>query len=322
MWEAIQYVGTPIGLLAFLAAVITAAFYYYIEQRTKIKDSLPDDRRWQILNKEIEGYNLTHDNLTREQKFSLMKSVISEKAARRRQQTPIIAGITIIFLILLTAISILYYKNDVKKMKYSNSYLTLLFGATEDGAPRVTTIDAARNISVLNEAFSKSKSSIKIVTELGNTWLLGSNYQALKSSLDRSVKISILIMDFNDRESVNLARYSTQKGEGKQGYTPDEVIRNLEIYATLVKSKAPINLSAYNEYPWVRFTLFDDSAVSFVLRPMLNISRPQPMYSTDPLIIKMFEGIFNKLEKSSRKYNTVEDIERLVNQVGSSAVKQ
>lgn len=315
MWEAVQHVSTPIGLFAFIAAVIGCIFFYYSKHRADLNDSLPSEKRWDLLNKEIEGYNLTRDNLTREQKFSLMKDVISEKSEHRKRQAPLITAIATLIIISITIVSVVFYKSDVKKQKYANSYVATLFGVNDNNQPRANIVDAVKNISTLNESFEKSRSTITIVTELGNTWILGSNYQSFKSALDRNVKINVFLTDFSNPEMSKIARYSTQKGEGKQGYTSDELIRGLEAYAKLAKNNSNLSIYYYDDYPWVRFTIFDDSAVSFVLRPMLNISKPQPMYSTDPVIIKMFEGVLNKIHKSSQTLNHVDEIEKFIERV-------
>jgi len=302
MWEAIQHIGTPISLAAFVAAVI--AYVVLGNQKNKIQllKSLPEDKRWELLNKDLESYNITQDNLTRDQKFELMKTVLMQKAEHRRRIIYVAFVIFVVISVLTGASTALTYYISNKSVDTPMLRVNSIFGEDEYGKPRVRVVPQSDNHLLLNQSFSNAKSKIRIVTELGNTWLLSENYQSFNDAINRRLDISVLMFDFTNIELRNMARYSSQKGEGKQGYTSDEVLRGLEDYRRLLQQGAKIDFGSYNTYPWIRFTIFDDTAVSFVLRPMLNMSRPFPLYSTDPVVIKMFEGIYNEFQKSSTMY--------------------
>lgn len=318
MWESIQYIGTPVSLIAFVAALIAYAVLESQKTRVKLLESLPEEKRWEFLNKNIEGYNITQDNLTREQKFELMQTVLVQSAEHKKRiiKAVLFASIIISLAAGLTVIVSLLIPSDSPRDQTLK--VVSMFGHSEDGSSRVRVVDKSDNNLLLNNSFNNAKSQIRIVTELGNTWLLSDNYQAFRDASDRKLNINILMLDFTNHDVRNLARYSSQKGEGKQGYTPEEVIRGLEEYSKLMRSGVGVKLGSYTEFPWVRFTIFDDSAVSFVLRPMLNISRPQPMYSTDPVIVKMFEGIYREFEKSATIYAKAEDLENYISRYKAS----
>lgn len=312
MWEIVQNIGTPISLIAFVAAVICYAFLGSQKHKIELLKALPEEKRWELLNKELEGYNVTQDDLTREQKFELMKTVLMQKAEHRKRI--IYTAFVVCGFVSLVAGASVTATYIVTTPRSEDSVLRLIsvFGQLDNGESRVKIIQKSDNNLLLNQAFANSKSEVKIVTELGNTWLLGDNYQAFKGVIDRKLKITVLMFDFTNVELRDLARYSSQKGEGKQGYTPDEVIRGLETYSQLLSGGAMVNFGSYSQYPWVRFTIFDDTAVSFVLRPVLNLSRPQPFYSTDPVIVKMFEGIYKEFEKKAEMYRSATELDSYI----------
>jgi len=313
MWDIIQNIGTPISLVAFIAALISYAFLGSQKHKIELLKALPEEKRWELLNKDIESYNITQDNLTREQKFELMKTVLMQKAEHRKRII-YIAFVICLFVSLVAGASVtatyffLMPKNEDPVLR-----LISIFGQSDNGEPRVKIIQKSDNNLLLNQAFTNAKSEIRIVTELGN-------YQAFKDVvISRRLRITVLMLDFTNVDLRDLARYSSQKGEGKQGYTPDEVVRGLEIYSKLLSSDAAVNFGTYSKYPWIRFTIFDDTAVSFVLRPVLNLSRPQPLYSTDPVIVKMFEGIYKEFEKSAEMYHSGPELDSYISRYKVSA---
>ena len=302
MWDVIQNVGTPISLIAFVAAIISYAFLGSQKNKIEVLKTLPEDRRWEILNKNLENYNISEDNLTRDQKFELMKTVLMQKAEHKKRIIYIFFSIFLILFIIASSGAIVSYLYHTNLTSPSTISLNKVFGETSLGKARVQAIPTSENHSKLNKSFISAKSEIRIVTELGNTWLLSENYQSLLDALSRNVNVKLLTFDFTNKELRNIAKYSSQKGEDKKGYTPKEVLRGFKEYKNLLENNHNFSFSSYTHYPWVRFTLFDDSVVSFVLRPMLNISKPQPFYSTDPVIIKMFEAIFLEFQKTEKIY--------------------
>lgn len=310
MLDIIQNIGTPISLFALIITLLAYVILSHQKNKFSMLKTLPESERWKALNKDLENYNITEDNLSKEQKFKLMQTVIENK---NKKITRIIYVFFFMFIITSILISLNYLHKEPKKL--ASIPLSIIFGKTIENKERVQLIPKSENIIKLNKSFDNSKSKIRIVTELGNTWLLSENYQSIISALNRKIDVEILTFDFTNQELRQLARYSSQKGEGKGGYTPDEVLRGFKDYKNLLVKYPNLTIYPYREYPWVRFTLFDDSAVSFVLRPMLNISKPKPFFSTDPLIIKMFEAIYKNFKNSSEvTCSTSKEYEKYINQ--------
>ena len=66
MWQAIQYVGSPIALAAFVVAVISAAYRARVRADLEKLRSVPDAQRAEVLSRSLETYHVKDDNLTRE----------------------------------------------------------------------------------------------------------------------------------------------------------------------------------------------------------------------------------------------------------------
>ena len=213
MWEAIQHIGTPISLIAFISAIIAHIVLGRQKNKIELLKSLPEDKRWELLNRDFDGYNVTQDNLTREQKFELMKTVLVQKAEHRR----LFMHITFIVLAIIAFIAsaAVFLSPTVSPITDATVSLTTqpdqalklvtIFGQSEDRQPRARIIDKSDNNILLNESFSKAKSQIRIVTELGNTWLLGENYQAFKDAINRGLDIKARRCDSWVRTRVEVA---------------------------------------------------------------------------------------------------------------------
>jgi len=100
MWEIITKIGTPISLIAFVIAVI----FKYLNSRASNKINLiklaPEDKRPSLIEAALETYNLKDDNLTKAQKYDLIKTVLRDKAKRFNISAAVFLIITIIILIL------------------------------------------------------------------------------------------------------------------------------------------------------------------------------------------------------------------------------
>jgi uncharacterized protein YjbI with pentapeptide repeats len=100
MWEIITKIGTPISLVAFIFAII----FKYLKAKTSSKINLiklaPEETRTSLIEAALETYNLKDDNLTKEQKYDLIKTVLRDKAKRFNVSAIIFLLITIIILIL------------------------------------------------------------------------------------------------------------------------------------------------------------------------------------------------------------------------------
>lgn len=84
-FEAIQYVGTPIALVAFLVA--TGAYIYRarLVSRRKLIETAPEAERARLLDATIRDFTtVPTETLSREQRYQLALKLIEERAARFR----------------------------------------------------------------------------------------------------------------------------------------------------------------------------------------------------------------------------------------------
>jgi hypothetical protein len=82
MWRAIQYVGTPLTLIAFVAAIVAFVYRSVLKARIDAIRSAPAKERAGLIEKTLETYSIKDDNLTREQKFGLMSMVLENRIRR------------------------------------------------------------------------------------------------------------------------------------------------------------------------------------------------------------------------------------------------
>jgi hypothetical protein len=82
MWHAIQFVTSPLTLIAFIVAVSCAVYRARIQRDIRLLEAVPRERREHALTALLGTYNITDDNLTAQQKFVLMKAVMAQKADR------------------------------------------------------------------------------------------------------------------------------------------------------------------------------------------------------------------------------------------------
>jgi hypothetical protein len=151
MWEAIQYVGTPVALVAFVVA--TAAYIYSQKLRNKVEviKEIPKSKRAAVIDNEMETYRITpdKDNLTKEQKFELTKTVILQRAHRLK----IISLTTIALAVILAGIvitAIISQPNDEAFPKR----------AVPNGIIQETSA-AERNLQELYEKIAKLRGSVE-----------------------------------------------------------------------------------------------------------------------------------------------------------------
>ncbi len=82
-FEAIQYVGTPLALVAFVVAVVAYVIRARLAERRKLLETAPEDRRAELLAAAMRDFSpVSTENLTREQRYQLALRLIQERATR------------------------------------------------------------------------------------------------------------------------------------------------------------------------------------------------------------------------------------------------
>jgi len=84
-FQAIQYVGTPVALVAFVVAVVAWVYRSRLVERRKLIESAPEAERAKLLDAAIRDFTTVNtETLTREQRYQLAVRLIEERSARTR----------------------------------------------------------------------------------------------------------------------------------------------------------------------------------------------------------------------------------------------
>jgi hypothetical protein len=99
-FEAIQYVGTPIALVAFVAALIAWSYRARLAERRKSIESAPEAERAKLLDSALRDFStVPTDTLTREQRYNLANKLIDERAHKFK----LLMIVSVIIALLFTA---------------------------------------------------------------------------------------------------------------------------------------------------------------------------------------------------------------------------
>jgi hypothetical protein len=84
-FQAIQYVGTPIALVAFIVALAAYVYRSRLVERRRLIEAAPESDRGRLLDATIRDFTTVNtETLTREQRYTLALRLIEERAARFR----------------------------------------------------------------------------------------------------------------------------------------------------------------------------------------------------------------------------------------------
>jgi hypothetical protein len=101
MFDAIRFVGTPIALLAFVAAVLGVAYARRLAQRRKLIEQAPDSDRLEAIESVLRDFKtVPTDRLTSDDQYDLVLKILEERRAKVR-----IGAVTAV--IIATVLSIL-----------------------------------------------------------------------------------------------------------------------------------------------------------------------------------------------------------------------
>jgi hypothetical protein len=105
LFETIQYVGTPIALVAFIIAVVAYTYRGRLEERRKLIEAAPEQERGRLLEATLRDFTtVPTDTLSREQRHDLAVRLIDERAAKFKLMTLV----SIIVAFLLAAVVIVF----------------------------------------------------------------------------------------------------------------------------------------------------------------------------------------------------------------------
>lgn len=119
------------------------------------------------------------------------------------------------------------------------------------------------NDALLDQWFGRAKRNIRIVTLDGSSFI-STHHDRLKTAM-RHGSVQMLMVDYKDANLHALVQFAMERSQ--------QPIKSSASYARQLNQYAqdyfhPTNnfsVGVYRSYPWIRFTIFDDSAVSFIL---------------------------------------------------------
>jgi hypothetical protein len=103
MWQAIQYVGTGLSLVAFVVAAITFAYRARLKQRAKIILSAPAKERVDAIAATAEWFRVDVSGLSQ----ARQQQIVLEQIRARTQRNLLVAGVTLFLAVILGVIAII-----------------------------------------------------------------------------------------------------------------------------------------------------------------------------------------------------------------------
>ena len=104
-FEAIQYVGTPLTLLAFVVAVAAWVYRSRLAERRKLIETAPSEERGKLMIAAIRDFSTVPlENLTREQRFQLALKLIDERQARFRVTAVVALVVAVAFAVVILVV--------------------------------------------------------------------------------------------------------------------------------------------------------------------------------------------------------------------------
>src|SRR5258707_15501177 len=102
MWQAMQYVGTGLSLVAFIVAALLLAYRAHLTNRAEIIKSAPEKERLDAIATTAEFFRVDVSGLTRAQQQDIALTQIHARARRDL----LLAGVSLAGAILLAAIAV------------------------------------------------------------------------------------------------------------------------------------------------------------------------------------------------------------------------
>lgn len=100
MWQAIQYVGSGLALVAFLAAGAAWVLKAQIEQRQRLIARAPEAERAALIADALEVFKVDTGHLTKEQKYGIVTAQIRQRATRFLIVAIVTVTLSVIFALL------------------------------------------------------------------------------------------------------------------------------------------------------------------------------------------------------------------------------
>lgn len=171
--------------------------------------------------------------------------------------------------------------------------------------------------SVNRSLFDGAKRSIRVVTVHGASWI--QNFDVLPSFKDatRRVEVELLVVDPSGAAFDALIASKDrgfERGAGNQRLEKSTFHERFDLYRKLAADSSvngSLRVRYYTRWPWIRFSIIDDTRATFVLTPFLKPGRESVVfYSNDPWVLESLKRIYDEFHSSSRELDE-EAYERL-----------
>ncbi|HEV3374274.1 MAG TPA: DUF6719 family protein [Candidatus Acidoferrum sp.] len=96
MWNAVQYVGTGLSLIAFVVAAIVFAYRAHLKRRVEIIKSAPEKERLDAIAATAEFFRVDVSGLSRAQQQDIIIAQIHARARRDLLATGLILGLAVL----------------------------------------------------------------------------------------------------------------------------------------------------------------------------------------------------------------------------------
>jgi hypothetical protein len=157
MWQLVQHVKEPLIAVAFLAAIIAAVVLRVFGARAKhhleMIKSAPEQDRAGLIEATLETYHLKRDNLTKEQKFKLIRTVLQRKSERFKIGAVVLVTLTVLFGAVIVALAVIGAndRSSSRKEEFARQAYRTLF---DKGASSLAALNASYD--KIQEALSAS----------------------------------------------------------------------------------------------------------------------------------------------------------------------
>lgn len=189
------------------------------------------------------------------------------------------------------------------------SVLDGLFAKTD----QIEVLDDDENDRRLAEWFARTNSKLRMVTIDGGTWLLTGNITGILKDKAKTLDAFELLLfnnygplgEFHDQRIVQQVLPPQAQELYRHNYS-----QYLSWYPQVAGTKSGFATYLYDEYPWARFTIFDDVAVSFVLVPTLRegVKGCPKLFSKDKAVVDCFIRVFEGMKGRAIPYRDADQL--------------
>jgi len=177
MWEQLQHVKEPLMAVAFLMAIIATVILRVnstrAKQRLEMIKAAPEQDRAGLIEAMFETYHLKQDNLTREQKFNLIQTVLLRKAERFKIGAIVMVATIILFAAAIITLAII--SSNERSQRSKEEFTRQTYKPLYD--------KGATSLAALNASYDKIQEALSATYAL-----TPKDVDALVQDFDNSVK--------------------------------------------------------------------------------------------------------------------------------------